>query len=361
MASQYRPTHGYRRDYWYHFPFYQGIAEPPRSPLIRQRQSGRPSKQAAIVALGQSHDKVLVIFHLIFSRSKEDDMAPRKLVLIFCFFVLALSLPVSANAAPPTDVKGPNMYSAALGVEYGSGDYGTDITTDAVTTKLILGWKPMERLLFSLEIPYLYQSNSVTTSFGMGRFRTGSMQQVGGTQRPMRNGSSSFASTFDVTKSQSGLGDLVLKGGCIIYTEEDRIPEIRPEAYVKFPTADKNKGLGTGEFDGGVGVALNKWLDSWNGYFEGVYNFIGKSQDFKLNNFFSYEAGVGYKLSERFMPAIGLKGATSPGEGSPAPFEMRIKALYNITGTLGVDGYLAKGFSDGSPDYGLGAEISFQF
>jgi hypothetical protein len=182
-------------------------------------------------------------------------MASQSQVLFLAIFIRSLSLPIQVNAEDQTVKTEQNKYSTALSVEYSSGDYGTSVTTDAVTTKLTLGWYPLERLDFSLEIPYLYQSNSVSTPFGMGRFRTARMQQTAQGQRPMRMGSSTFASTFDVTKSQSGIGDLVLKGGYIILQEKELAPEIRPEAYVKLPTADEHKGLGTGEFDGGIGTS----------------------------------------------------------------------------------------------------------
>ncbi len=266
-----------------------------------------------------------------------------------------------SSAAQETHKKEQTKYAVSLGVEYGTGRYGTDITTDAVAIPLKLYWYPTDRLDLSLEIPYLYQSNSATTPFGMGRFKTSSSQQSGGVRMTKRNGSSAFASTFDVTRSQSGVGDLVLRGGYIVIQEGKLIPEIRPEVYVKFPTADKNKGLGTGEFDGGAGLTLNKWVGDWNGYFEGVYNFIGKSEDFRLKDFFSYEAGVGYQVTDRFLPAVAVKGATSPGDGSTPPFEVRIKALYNLTGKLAADGSLSKGFTDGTADYGAGAELSYNF
>jgi hypothetical protein len=296
-----------------------------------------------------------------FNNIKEDIMTIRRLALFSAFLVSTLSLPFTAMAAEQTGKKAPADYSVSLGVDYSNGDYGTSITTDAVATKLTLGWLPTDRLDFSLEIPYLYQSNSSTTPFGMGRFRTSRMQQGGLMQGPMRSGSSQFASTFDVSRSQSGIGDLILRGGYIVVPESNNIPQIRPEAYVKFPTADENKGLGTGEFDGGIGVTLTKWFGDWNGSFEGVYNFIGKSADFNLNNYFSYEADLGYQLTDRFMPALALKGATSPSSDSSAYFEMRIKALYKITGRLGADGYLGKGFTDGTPDYTAGAELSYMF
>jgi hypothetical protein len=288
-------------------------------------------------------------------------MAIGRLVLFPTILVLTLSLPFTVKAADQTGKKGQVNYSVSLGVEYSNGDYGTTITTDAVATKLTLAWFPTDLLDLSLEIPYLYQSNSVTTPFGMGRFRTSRMRQAGTTQGPMRSGSSRFASTFDVTRSQSGIGDMILRGGYIVLPEKEITPQIRPEFYVKFPTADENKGLGTGEFDGGIGATFVKWIGDWNASFEGVYNFIGKSADFNLNNYFSYEADLGYQLTDRFMPALAVKGATSPSSDSPAYFEMRIKALYNITGRLGTDGYLGKGFTDGSPDYSAGAEISYLF
>jgi len=142
--------------------------------------------------------------------------------------MLFLTLSLPALAAEELHKKEQTKFSVALGVEYSTGKYGTSITTDAVSVPLKLYWYPTDRLDFTLELPYLYQSNSTTTPFGMGRFRTGRMQQVGGVQQPMRIGRSNFASTFDVTKSQSGIGDLILKGGYVVYTEEKFIPEIRP-------------------------------------------------------------------------------------------------------------------------------------
>jgi hypothetical protein len=40
--------------------------------------------------------------------------------------------------------------------------------------------------------------------------------------------------------------------------ERDVIPEIMPYVKIKFPTADSDRGLGTGEFDETIGVDLSK-------------------------------------------------------------------------------------------------------
>ena len=60
-------------------------------------------------------------------------------------------------------------------------------------------------------------------------------------------------------------------------------------------------------------------------------------------------------------PHEGRTGATSPFDGSDAPLEIRIKIDYLTLGHGAFGGYLAKGLSDSSLDYGLGlyAAISF--
>jgi len=276
------------------------------------------------------------------------------------FAMLALAAPFAANAADQVGSEPRNHLSVTLGVDYANGDYGTGITTDAVATKLKVTLLPTDRIDLSLEIPYLYQSNGLTTSFGTGRYRTsGSHTHMMG--ETVHSAAAGVVSTSDLTRAQNGIGDLILRGGYIVMKEQELIPQIRPEFYVKFPTADSNKGLGTGEFDGGVGVTLVKWLGNWYGALEGVYNFIGKSADFNLNNYFSYEADLGYRLTERFLPVVAVKGATRASSDSSSYCEMRVGALYRISGHWGIDGYLGKGLTDTSPDYTAGAEITYQF
>lgn len=289
-------------------------------------------------------------------------MKMNKLAAISTLFtVLALAEPFAANAADQAGGQAQSNLSVTLGVDYANGDYGTGITTDAVATKLKVTWLPTDRIDLSLEIPYLYQSNGLTTSFGTGRYRTSDTMHSHLMGETIHSDTTGLISTSDLTRARSGIGDLILRGGYIIMPEQELIPQIRPEFYVKFPTADSNKGLGTGEFDGGVGVTLVKWIGNWYGALEGVYNFIGKSADFNLNNYFSYEADLGYRVTDRFLPAVALKGATRASSDSSSYCEMRVGALYRITGNWGIDGYLGKGLTDTSPDYTAGAELTYQF
>jgi hypothetical protein len=52
-----------------------------------------------------------------------------------------------------------------------------------------------------------------------------------------------------VTQTEDGLGDILLKGEYVLLAEQAALPEITGSLKIKFPTADEDKGLGTGEFD----------------------------------------------------------------------------------------------------------------
>ena len=139
------------------------------------------------------------------------------------------------------------------------------------------------------------------------------------------------------------------------------MPQIRPTAFVKFPTADKNKSLGTGEFDEGVAVEISKWFGNWNPFAEAGYTVQGKSAQLALRNYMAYNAGVGYQVAESFRPILLIKGATSPADGASSLLEVRLKLKYQATNHTGIEGYVAKGITTNSPDYGTGLSVYYDF
>ena len=65
-------------------------------------------------------------------------------------------------------------YALGLGVDFASGDYGSNITTRSVRVPVTLDYFASDRLDFELIIPYLYQNNSNTVFAGGMRFPAGS-------------------------------------------------------------------------------------------------------------------------------------------------------------------------------------------
>ena len=282
------------------------------------------------------------------------------------FGKLFLSFAMVAGLLVPSLVyaNGPR-YSVGLGFQFASGDYGTGYRTNSVYAPFTAAIYPTDRVDVSLEIPFLYQS---TSSVVAGVF-TGANSQSAGSQTmmssmdgsSMTSGSMTTASSQTVTNTQSGLGDVKLRAGYVIYTEEKYVPAIRPSITVKFPTADKNKFLGTGAFDECFAVELTKWFGRWFADGEAGYNLQGKSTVIAVRNYLSYYAGGGYQLSERWRPMLLLKGNTPSVEGGTAQMEARLQVRHQLTNSVGIDGYLSKGMTSTSPDYGTGLSVSYDF
>ena len=122
---------------------------------------------------------------------------------------------------------------------------------------------PTDRLGLSLEIPFVYQSNgNVVSSVARGSMPATKtmMLPVTGMSGMSGSGSGMTSTSAGTSQAESGLGDITLKAGYVLVSEKESMPQIRPTVFVKFPTADKNKSLGTGEFDEGFAVEISKWL-----------------------------------------------------------------------------------------------------
>lgn len=274
--------------------------------------------------------------------------------------LVSLSIVLGSLSIAPMADAGDFTVSTGLGVEFATGDYGTGLTTDSVVIPLTIDVYPTKRLEFELVIPYLYQSNGSTTFAGGVRFgRNGS---GGGFLGNGANGNGGGgAAVIDESRSESGLGNISLKSGYVILEEGDVAPQLKPIVYVEFPTADKDKGLGTGEFVTGLGLAVNKWFGSWQPYFEGIYNFQGSSDLYALKDFFSYEAGLSWQMTDRLLSSAALLGATKPVEGASDLLEARLKLAYRLTAKSHFEGYLAAGLTNSSPDFGAGVAAFYSF
>jgi len=70
---------------------------------------------------------------------------------------------------------------------------------------------------------------------------------------------------------------------------------VTPYFKVKFPTADKDRGLGTGEFDETLGVDVSKRLiDALFGFLTLSYTFIGDPPGADFRNSFGWSVGAAY-------------------------------------------------------------------
>lgn len=284
--------------------------------------------------------------------------------------VCGLSL-ATALMLPGTALGGGPAVSASLGFEFASGDYGTGVSTRSVYLPFTLTVAPTERLGFSVEVPYVYQSNSAVNTgvlLGSGGQMAGMRKQtaaMGGPQSGSGNGggsgSMSSANPQNYDRSASGVGDVTARAGYVLFEEGESMPRIRPYLFVKFPTGDEYRALGTGAFDEGAAVELFKQLGNWYSFAELGYTFQGNSSLLPLKDYVSFNAGTGYAIGEKWLPMLIVKTSSAPVSGVSALIETRLKLKYLATSNTGIEAYAGKGWTSGSPDFTGGLSVSYDF
>ncbi len=233
-------------------------------------------------------------------------------------------------------------------VNYSVGDYGTNKDTTIVYVPFTFGVRPVDTLWISLTVPYIYQNSQ-------------NVVVTGGGVATRKKATGKFAQPATAT-TESGLGDVLLKASYVLVDEKPFLPEIAPYVKIKFPTADKDRGLGTGEFDETVGIDLSKQLiGPLFGYVTVAYTFIGSPAGTDLHNSFGWSIGAAYTLIPSLSFFAFLDGSTAISPGEADPLELRVGAEYRLTRALKFTGAVTRGLSNGAADWGLSAALTLRF
>ena len=259
----------------------------------------------------------------------------------FCFWVAifsasALTLPLTAWSVSE------GKTSVATGFNYTTGSYGTSSTTNIVSIPVI-GKYETESWEFKLMVPYLSMTTvgGVLPGFGNGSFKRNNMN-------------------LNIT-TQSGLGDMVASTTYFLDYGSDTTPGIDLTAKVKLPTADKNKGLGTGEVDYALQIDMYQRKGKLTIFGSLGRKFLGSSVDYVLNDIFYGSIGGGYKLAEKTSASVSLDAAQASSVYGANQLEASFSISHLIDKTKKAQAYVFKGLANGSPDIGYGALLTFMF
>ncbi len=152
----------------------------------------------------------------------------------------------------------------------------------------------------------------------------------------------------------SGIGDIILKGRYYATQQENLWPFIDVGAGLKLPTADEDKGLGTGEADLTFLVEITRVLENnWIVLAELGYTFIGEPSGTDLDNRFIYSIGAARKINEQVMLSSYLDGRTAIAAESEESLSILFIGEYEYRPDLRFDAMLEIGLTDGSPDWGI--------
>jgi hypothetical protein len=255
---------------------------------------------------------------------------------------LLVTAAAAAAAAPDdTDVsaaaqdEGGSRYwrvTASTGLDFSSGDFGTDTQTDVwyIPSSFKFEWDP---IFVKVTVPYVVVDGDVV---------------IVGDQPEGVPG---------LTGVRDGIGDVVLSAGFVYYPSSSFLPAIELTGKVKFATADEDKGLGTGEEDYTAQVELSKTF-GWFTPFAGVgYKFIGDPPDFDFDNKLFASGGFSIDLGERVDVGVAYDWAQSAVKGNPDIHEISPFASIKLGRHFAMDPYALVGLSNASPDWGVGAQF----
>lgn len=227
-------------------------------------------------------------------------------------------------------------FGLSTGFDYSTGKYGTAISTGIfsipVTRKYETGpWA------FKLTVPYVRISGAGNVVPGVGRIKTG------GT----------------TSSTQSGLGDAVAAASYNIYPGSASTPGVDLTGKVKLATADA--GLGSGANDYAAQADVYQSLDKFTAMGSLGSKVLGSPSGITLNTVLYGSFGGSYQFTEQTSGGVDMGLAQNPSATGARQQEITAYVNHKIGKNLKAQGYLLKGLSDGSPDNGVGAAVSYGF
>ncbi len=238
-------------------------------------------------------------------------------------------------------------FQIITGFSYLEGDFGTGTTAQTVYMPFTFRYLG-ERFDLGLTIPFVYKDSSAAISIINGR-------PIRIRNDPVSNIIKLFA---------PGVGDLSMKGRLYLFDDpgtDSFLPAITPTARVKFPTADASEGLGTGEYDFGLGLELDKKVGSFFLFSDFGYTFIGEPSGTNLRDQISAGSGTGYQILESLSVSAAFAWSRALVSGTDDPMDITTNLSWRVTETFTWTPFVAFGLTDGSPDFAVGFSLSKRF
>lgn len=156
--------------------------------------------------------------------------------------------------------------------------------------------------------------------------------------------------------AESGLGDIVLRGGRILSADAAGDFSLYGALALKLPTADEARGLGTGETDLGAFLSARRALGRLRFNVQGGYIKTGLAHMGGLRDVLLYGAGLS-TVAGRGHAHVSLDGRTPLVHGARSPLEISAGGLYPLGDRYWVKGSAFGGLNEGGPAFGVGIGV----
>lgn len=234
------------------------------------------------------------------------------------------ALPVAGWAASSDNLH------ATFGIDYSSGKYGNESSTDILYLPLTIRYDA-ENWQTKVTLPWLSIDSGGEVVIGPGG------EIIGGTGQ-----------------SESGIGDTTIGVTRFVYPGSDTLPMVDVTGKIKIPTADESKGLGTGEMDFSIDTDLIKTIGQHSLFFNLGYKIYGDPPDFDYNNVFYTSIGDAYRYQPGTTLGVFYDAREATTDTTEGMSEIMGYVDHRLNRKWKIMTYGVAGFSDGSPDWGVG-------
>jgi hypothetical protein len=264
---------------------------------------------------------------------------PHFSVLRGATIALACCLSSSAIAQTTVETTPPSSVKLGIGFDYSKGDYGFTGDTEVFSSSLHLAHESPQ-WLFRATVPYVSVKGPAVVVAGSG---------------PV------FAAPARPSRSyQRGIGDITTSATYHAMPSADGL-NVDLTGRVKFPTSDEKKGLGTGETDFYAQTDLYRRYGTATPFGSIGYRFLGNSPLYQLEDGFYASAGSIFRIADPTSLGVSFDWRSRIVAGGDHAFETTVFITHNATERWNLMGYVLKGFTDASPDIGLGGMATYRF
>lgn len=229
-----------------------------------------------------------------------------------------------------------------------SGNYEGVVDMEMIRASLDLKYGILQGFEIGVSLPFVYSyagfmDNAIleVESFFFDNTRTVRVyQEAGKYEYYVKRDNEAFISGMG--KTSTGIGDLVLRVKGKIWDEGKILPYLSTRLAVKVPTGNKDRALGSGEPDYGLGLLLQKDIKKrFTAYLNADVIFPGdafEEEGVSLNEFYEIMLGAEYRISSRFSFLAQVNCITRPFKNTGV--QMLDRRIYDLL--LGIN-YLTKG------------------
>lgn len=230
------------------------------------------------------------------------------------------------------------QFSLSSGLGSSPDKYATTNSTDILSNPVI-GKYQTGPWLFKLTVPDPSISGTGGVVPEIGRIRAGSA----------------------ANNTQSGMSDTVAAATYNIYAGGASNFGIGLTGKVKLGMADKIKGLGNGQNDYAAEADAYQSFDRFTALGSLGYKVLGSPAGISTDSVLYGSFGGTYQLNDQMSGGVDISLAQSPSATSADQRQLTAYVSHMINKSLKARGYVLKGFTSGSPDTGLGAQVYYGF